>query len=877
MNQRKLLLNERVEVRQFEEGLRGSWHPGVVVGVSELSRSVEYDELLSETGDSKLIESIPVTEAIEGLHSRRHVSSTYRGHIRPSPPASDKKLSFGVCVDVLFEDAWWEGVVFDCHDDANERLVFFPDEGDEQKFSANHMRLSRDWDEFLGIWHDRGIWILVQLAMELEGDIPLSNFVKKVWSYLRLNYGFNKMISEWTCGARNVWNKYFMDAVHETAIESSRQVLHDLNLAHVMEKKRNTGKVSEHVKIKSGLYVASLRERNYGALNISGSSQETEEKCFPREWARKRRTLKSRSRAMKWSAISITKKDSFQSDNFCSRTRVVDILSSTMNDTVRGTSDKISDSAFVRDEGANTDSLPTQNKQSGNVNLDAEKKKSLKVKQCVVEKEKIIHVKVNGSFRRRENLTKSRQVTRNLAINLTNCSRKLRKRKPSVTVRKKRKCSSLKAMEFQRANSKLKTLSKVKEKVLDSRPAKNDLSMDQCHAPPIKNHRMNVTPKRKRSHPRKSKRRRLFCDIGDTICSFCHCGGDLIRCNKCPSSYHFSCLDLKDVPHGKWLCPSCCCGLCGKGDNSLFTNSCLQCARTYHVCCLSKAGCLLPVDYPSQDFCSKSCYELCAQLHHLLGISNPTSVDGLTWTLTRSSKNVYNFPGIPRSNTCIKLSHVLRVMHECFRPVKDPHTKRDLVRDLVYSSGSKLRRLNFRGFYAAVLHRGDEIISVATVRIHGLKAAEMPLVATPFQYRRRGMCRLLVHELLKLLTKLGVERLILPAIAQLRNTWETSFGFLEMHHSERLQLSGYPFIGFQGTIMLHKVLSSSGLVKETNGSAGISQACKESSSSISLEHNYGVNSESRFCGLFYQHKKKAKIFGKENKVNGCNGNMQMYA
>ncbi|KAJ9170216.1 hypothetical protein P3X46_018341 [Hevea brasiliensis] len=844
MNQRKLLLNERVEVRQFEEGLRGSWHPGVVVGVSKLCRSVEYDELLSETGDSKLVESIPVTEAIEGLHSRRHVPSTYRGHIRPSPPSSDKKFSFGVCVDVLFEDAWWEGVVFDCHDDADERLVFFPDEDDEQKFSTSHLRLARDWDEFLGIWRERGVWILVRLAMELEGHVPSSNYVKKIWSYLRLNYGFNKMISEWTCGARNVWRKYYMDVVHETAVESSRQVLHDLNLTPVMEKKGKTAKDSKRVKIMSGLYITSLKERNRGALNVSRSSQKTQEKYFPHEWPRNKRTLKSKSRSMKWSSITITKKSSFHADNCCGGTQVIDLSSSTMNDNVKAKTDNISGNSFGRDKVAISVSLSTQNKHPGEVKLDVEKKKNLKVcevdgNQCLVdcsEQEKIVHVKKNGSIRRRENLTKSRQIKINLAINFPNCSRKLRKKKPSlVTVTKQRKCSSTKervSKEFQRANSKLKSLSKVEEKVVDIKPAKNYLSIDQCHrALPIKNCRKSVSPKSKRSHPRKSKRRRGFCGIGDTICSFCHYGGDLMCCNKCPSSYHLSCLDLKDVPHGKWLCPSCCCGLCGKGDNSLFNNACLQCGRTYHVYCLSKARCLLPMDYPSENFCSKACYELCAQLHQLLGISNPTSVDGLTWTLTRSSKNVYSFPGISRSNTCIKLSHVLRVMHECFIPVKDPHTKRDPVRDLVYNSGSKLRRLNFHGFYAIVLHRGDEIVSVATVRIHGLKAAEMPLVATPFQYRRQGMCRLLLHELLKLLTKLGVERLVLPAIAQLRKTWETSFGFSEMHKSERLQLSGYSFMGFQGTIMLQKVLSSSGLANETKGTC---QDSKESSSSICL-------------------------------------------
>ena len=80
-------------------------------------------------------------------------------------------------------------------------------------------------------------------------------------------------------------------------------------------------------------------------------------------------------------------------------------------------------------------------------------------------------------------------------------------------------------------------------------------------------------------------------------------------------------------------------------------------------------------------------FQLCAQLHQLLGISNPTTVDGLSWSLMRSPKNVYHFPDMSKPHTWIKLSDVLRVIHECFEPVKDPHTKRDLVRDVVFNSG----------------------------------------------------------------------------------------------------------------------------------------------------------------------------------------------
>ncbi|KAK9892454.1 hypothetical protein WA026_019906 [Henosepilachna vigintioctopunctata] len=44
-------------------------------------------------------------------------------------------------------------------------------------------------------------------------------------------------------------------------------------------------------------------------------------------------------------------------------------------------------------------------------------------------------------------------------------------------------------------------------------------------------------------------------------CDACGEGGDLICCDKCPSSFHLQChdppLERNDIPMGEWLCPSC--------------------------------------------------------------------------------------------------------------------------------------------------------------------------------------------------------------------------------------------------------------------------------------------------------------------------------
>ena len=75
----------------------------------------------------------------------------------------------------------------------------------------------------------------------------------------------------------------------------------------------------------------------------------------------------------------------------------------------------------------------------------------------------------------------------------------------------------------------------------------------------------------------------------------------------------------------------------------------------------------------------------------LLGKPIPVGVDNLTWTLVKpitserfdmdvsdieASKEVYS-----------KLNTAISVMHECFEPVKDPRTGRDLVENVIFCRG----------------------------------------------------------------------------------------------------------------------------------------------------------------------------------------------
>ncbi|GER28061.1 acyl-CoA N-acyltransferase [Striga asiatica] len=319
-----------------------------------------------------------------------------------------------------------------------------------------------------------------------------------------------------------------------------------------------------------------------------------------------------------------------------------------------------------------------------------------------------------------------------------------------------------------------------------------------------------------RSESRAVKKREHI-KTNDYICSVCHYGGELVLCDQCPSSFHTQCLGLKEVPEGDWFCRSCCCQICGQNtldetngqDSSV--RICCQCEHRYHDECLRKEG--------SKDrsrkgywFCRDTCEQVFCGLHKILGKSFPVGTENLNWTLVKCIKSESYDHDASDDEDLVedysKLNIAVSVMHECFEPVKEPGTRRDLVEDVIFSRWSELKRLNFQGFYTVLLEKNDEMISAATVRIYGKTVAEVPLVATRFKYRRLGMCRILMEELEKKLIELGVERFVLPAVPSVLNTWTMGFGFSVMNESERLKLLDYTFLDFQGTIFCHKVLTS---------------------------------------------------------------------
>lgn len=321
----------------------------------------------------------------------------------------------------------------------------------------------------------------------------------------------------------------------------------------------------------------------------------------------------------------------------------------------------------------------------------------------------------------------------------------------------------------------------------------------------------------KRRRPEKEEGK-VEGDGSDDTCGVCGDGGTLICCDHCPSTFHLTCMDLLEVPKDEWYCPNCRCAICDgsqfNGDQNTFNELtvlfCDQCEREFHVKCLYERG------FPKMDhcpegswFCSESCTQIYQSLRGLVGVTNLLS-RGFTWTLLRSQAEDSD----PKSDGDkelliehnIKLSMALSVMQECFKPMIDPRTNIDLVSHVLYNRGSDVSRLNYRGFYTMILENEDELVSVATIRVHGNELAEMPLIGTRYRYRRQGMCRRLMYAIEQMLHSIGVKSLVLPAVPELMETWTGAFGFQALSSCEKKELTKLNIMAFPGTSLLQKSL-----------------------------------------------------------------------
>ncbi|KAK8964474.1 hypothetical protein KSP40_PGU014363 [Platanthera guangdongensis] len=318
-------------------------------------------------------------------------------------------------------------------------------------------------------------------------------------------------------------------------------------------------------------------------------------------------------------------------------------------------------------------------------------------------------------------------------------------------------------------------------------------------------------------------------DPNDDTCAICGDGGELICCDGCPSTYHLNCLGLEILPPGDWHCKSCSCKFCDmhyysaspcKSVSTLFT--CSQCERKYHEKCVPDEDAVSIVSSSSSNlFCGRNCRKVFRQLQKLIGVKNELEA-GFSWSIIRRfddpSQSSSKFAKMVESNSKIAAAH--GVIDECFLPITDHRTGINLIDNVVYNCRSNFNRLNYSGFYTFILERNDEIYCAASVRIHGTKLAEMPFIGTRNMYRRKGMCRRLFDGIESALSSFGTEKLVIPAISELTDTWTTVFGFKPLDNSQKEEVKCVNILVFPGIGLLQKSLLKDSNVQHTIPSQG---------------------------------------------------------
>ncbi|KAL1190730.1 Increased DNA methylation 1 [Cardamine amara subsp. amara] len=291
---------------------------------------------------------------------------------------------------------------------------------------------------------------------------------------------------------------------------------------------------------------------------------------------------------------------------------------------------------------------------------------------------------------------------------------------------------------------------------------------------------------------------------GCVLCSgsdFCRSGfgpRTIIICDQCEKEYHIGCLssqnivDLKELPKGNWFCSVDCTRI----------NSALQ-----------------KLLLGGAEKLSDSSLGNIQMKQERTGVDPVSDLD-IRWRLISGK--------VTSPESRMLLSQALAIFHDCFDPIVDPISGRNLIPRMVY--GKNVQGQDYGGICCAVLTVNATVVSAGLLRVFGQEVAELPLVATRVCSREKGYFQLLFSCVEKLLSFLNVESIVVPAAEEAEPFWMNKFGFRKLapeQLSKYIKIC-YQMVRFKGASMLQKPVQSHQIID------------KKIETCVSLEENFDL-------------------------------------
>ncbi|KAK6912396.1 Tify domain binding domain, partial [Dillenia turbinata] len=259
---------------------------------------------------------------------------------------------------------------------------------------------------------------------------------------------------------------------------------------------------------------------------------------------------------------------------------------------------------------------------------------------------------------------------------------------------------------------------------------------------------------------------------------------------------------------------------------------CDQCEKEFHVGCLKKSKMADLKELPrGMWFCSVDCKRIHSALMKLVRRGPEKLEDNLLDAIIRKQEKQSSgtVPDVDvrwrvlsgqlansESGTRLLLSKAVGIFHDCFDPIVDSTTGRDLIPDMVF--GRNNRGQEFGGMHCAILTVNSCVVSAGIFRVFGQEVAELPLVATTNDSQGKGYFQVLFTCIEKLLAFLKVKSLVLPAAEGAESIWTDRFGFEKTTPDQvgNFRRSCFQLLTFQGTTMLHKRVPECRIIRKEN-------------------------------------------------------------